>query len=58
MTHRVNSKAIEHVVEVLIDEGLEGMSRAFEMLMNEAMRIERSLFPGAGPYERMEKRLG
>jgi putative transposase len=58
MTHRVDSKAIEQVVEVLIDEGLEGMDRAFEILMNEAMKVERSRFLGAGPYERTEGRRG
>jgi putative transposase len=58
MTHGVDSKAIEQVVEVLIEEGPEGMSRAFEILMNEAMRLERSRFLGAGPCERTEERLG
>ena len=58
MTHGVDSNAIEQVVEVLIDEGLEGMSRAFAILMNEAMRLERSRFLGAGPYERTEGRQG
>lgn len=58
MTHRVDSKAIEHVVEVLVDEGLDGMGRAFEILLNEAMKLERSQFLGAGPYERSEERLG
>ena len=58
MTHEVDSNAIEQVVEVLIEEGPEGMSRAFAILMNEAMRLERSRFLGAGPYERTEERLG
>jgi putative transposase len=58
MTHRVDSRAIEQVVEVLIEEGPGGMARAFEILMNEAMRLERSRFLGAGPYERTEERLG
>jgi hypothetical protein len=29
-------------VEVLVDEGLEGMGRAFEILLNEAMKLARS----------------
>ena len=58
MTHRVDSTAIEQVVEVLIGEGLDGMSRAFAILMNEAMKVERSRFLGAGPYERTGGRLG
>lgn len=56
MTHRVDSTAVEQVVKVLIDEGLGGMSRAFEILLNEAMRLERSQFRGGGPYERSEER--
>jgi transposase-like protein len=49
---------MEQVVEVLIDEGLEGIARAFEILMNEAMKLERSRFLGAGRYERTEERQG
>ena len=58
MTHEVDTSAIEQVVEVLIEEGPDGMARAFEILMNEAMRVERSRFLGAGPYERADARLG
>lgn len=58
MTHEIDTSAIEQVVEVLIEEGPDGMARAFEILMNEAMRVERSRFLGAGPYERADARLG
>lgn len=33
------------------------MSRAFETLMNEAMKVERPRFLGAGPDGRTEMRL-
>jgi hypothetical protein len=58
MTHQVDSRAIEQVVEALIDEGLDGMARAFEILMNEAMKVKRSRFLGARPYERTQGRRG
>jgi len=58
MTHTVDSTAIEQVLEVLVDEGLDGLSRAFEILLNEAMKLERSRFLGAGPYERSDERRG
>ena len=45
-------------MEVLIDEGLDGMRRAFGILMNEAMKVERSRFLGAGPYGRTQGRRG
>ena len=40
MTCRVDSKAIEQVMEVLIDEDLDGRARALETLTNEAMKLE------------------
>jgi transposase-like protein len=58
MTHRKDDSAIESVLEVLIANGLEGMADAMATLMNEAMKIERSRFLGAGPHERTDERLG
>lgn len=59
MTHRgEDDKAFRQVLEVLIDNGLGGMASAMEVLLNEAMKIERSAFLGAGPYERTSERRG
>ena len=58
MTHRKDDSAIDSVLEVLIANGLEGVADAMGTLMNEAMKIERSRFLGAGPHERTDERRG
>lgn len=58
MTHRVDDTTIAHVMETLIANGLDGMADALAVLMNEAMKLERSKFLGAGPFERTEDRRG
>ena len=58
MTHRVEDTTIAHVMETLIANGLDGMADALSVLMNEAMKLERSKFLGAGPFERSEDRRG
>lgn len=45
-------------MEVLSEEGLEGMGKALELLLNEAMRAERAAFLGAVPNERTTERVG
>jgi len=44
MTRHCDSKAIDQVLKVLIENGLDGMATAFEIIFNEAMEIERSAF--------------
>jgi len=44
MTRHCDNKVIDQVLEVLIKNGLEGMVTAFEIIFNEAMKIERSAF--------------
>jgi len=58
MTHRRDDNAIDDVLEALISNGLEGIGQAMTTLMNEAMKIERSRFLGAGPHERSTDRVG
>ena len=58
MTRHCDNKAIDQVLEVLIENGLDGMATAFEIIFNEAMKIERSAFLEAGPHERTSKRRG
>ena len=45
-------------MEVLSEEGLGGMGKALELLLNEAMRAERAAFLGAVPNERTTERVG
>ena len=58
MTHRGENKAFDQVLEVLIENGLDGMASALEVVFNEAMKLERSDFLRAGPHERTTDRRG
>ena len=58
MAHREQSSAFETVLGILSEEGFEGMATAIELLVNEAMQLERGAFLGARPYERNESRRG
>lgn len=46
------------LLEVLIEHGFEGMAQALEVLLNEAMKLERSTVLEAQPYERTLARRG
>ena len=58
MTHRDQPTPVSDALEVLTAEGFEGMAEAIRLLMNEAMKIERSAFLRAEPYERTDARRG
>jgi len=58
VTHRGDNKAFEQVLEVLIENGLEGMASAMEIIFNEAMKIEREGFLRARSHERTTDRRG
>jgi len=50
--------AVGEVMELIMENGFNGMDRAFSILLNEAMKVERSRALQADPYERTEQRLG
>ena len=58
MTHQDQSNAIEQVVQLLAENGFDGMAAAIQTLMNEAMKLERAEVLGAGPYQRTSDRRG
>jgi transposase-like protein len=45
-------------VELLAEHGFDGMAQGVQLILNEAMKFERSAALGAGPYERTETRRG
>ena len=53
---QVEDTQVSGLAEVLFEKGLDGLGSAVEMLINEAMRIERSRYLNAEPYERTEAR--
>lgn len=46
------------LLELLIEQGFEGLARALEALLNEAMKIERTQTLQARPYQRTPARRG
>jgi len=58
MTHAVDSTVIEGVMELLTRQGFAGCPQALQILLNEAMKAERSAVLGAGPHERTPQRRG
>ncbi len=58
MAHQGDSNVTEAVVQLLNENELAHMAEAIRLLLNEAMRLERSQLLEAGPYERSENRLG
>lgn len=58
MARQPDSTVIETVVQLLCESGLSQMAEAVRIMLNEAMRIERSQVLAADPYERNERRQG
>ena len=56
MTHQNQSSEVAAVVQLLANEGFEGMANAIQILLNEAMKLERSEYLNAKPYQRTEDR--
>ena len=56
--HEADRTTITHALELLTTYGFDGMADALQLLLNEAMKIERSDYLGAGPYERSDGRRG
>jgi transposase-like protein len=56
--HDPDRTSITAALELLSDQGFDGMANAIALLLNEAMKLERSEFLGAGPYERTDDRRG
>lgn len=56
--HDTNSTTLQEVLRILADNGLSSSGRALEILMNAAMKLERSEFLNAQPYERNDDRVG
>ena len=56
MTHQSQSSELIEAVKLLAENGFEGMANAIEILLNEAMKLERTEYLGAQPYERSSQR--
>jgi transposase-like protein len=58
MAQPVQDNAIYDAVELLKDNGFDGLAEAVTVLLNTAMVAERSEYLGAQPYERSDSRRG
>ena len=58
MTHDDQSTRFEELLQLLSEHGFDGMAEAIEILLNEAMKLERAEVLGAMPYQRTEARRG
>ena len=56
MTRQIQSTDLSNAVQLLADNGFEGMADAIQILFNEAMKIERTQYIGAEPYQRTDQR--
>ena len=52
MTHQFEFSQPHDAVQLLAENGFEGMAHAMQLLINEAMKLQRQDYLGAGPYER------
>lgn len=52
------SQAWQEVLELLAEQGFEGLAEAMQILLNDAMKLERSQVLGARPYQRTSRRQG
>jgi putative transposase len=58
MARKVEGSAVDAAMELMMQEGFEGLADAVRTLLNEAMRIERARHLGADAWERCEQRRG
>jgi len=56
MTHQDQFTEIHPAVQLLAENGFDGMGQAIQTLLNEAMKLERSEYLGAAPYQRTLQR--
>jgi len=58
MAHRKHGNAFDDAMELLIENGFDGMADVLKILLNEAMKIEREDCLAAGAYQRTPDRKG
>ncbi len=57
MAQRLENRSIDEAVELLKENGFDGLAEAVTVLLNSAMVAERSEHLGAAPYERCATRV-
>ena len=57
MAHQQQNNPVEQVLELLTEQGSDGLAEALRIMLNAAMLFERERFLNAAPYERTPDRL-
>jgi putative transposase len=58
MTHQTQTNALDPIVELLAEHGVDGLAQAVTVLLNEVVKIERAAVLKASPYQRTDDRQG
>jgi Transposase, Mutator family len=58
MTHHADSELLNTLLQLITDEGTDGLVEGLRLLVNQAMLVERSQTLQARPYQRTETRQG
>lgn len=58
MTRQDKSNPLQQAMELVAENGMEGMAQAVRIVLNEAMKIERTKALCAAPYQRTDSRRG
>ncbi len=58
MTHHTDPDLLNHVLQLLTEQGSPGFAEGLRILVNEAMRVERHQVLQAQSYERTDTRQG
>ena len=58
MAHQQHDNAFDDAMELLIENGFDGMADVLRILLNEAMKIEREQVLSANAYQRTPDRKG
>ena len=58
MTQQKENTGFDQILEIINAHGMDGMADAVSLLLNEAMKVERSSVLNAQPWERSENRTG
>jgi transposase-like protein len=58
MTHHADSELLNTILQLITDQGTDGLAEGLRLLVNQAMRVERAQVLQAQPYQRTDTRQG
>ena len=58
MTHHADSELLNTILQLITDQGTDGLAEGLRRLVNQAMRVERAHVLQAQPYQRTDTRQG